>query len=120
MAADPADPPEDAPKGERAVLTYLAALETGRSATHNLPHPDVAPESLASADQVGGDEQDEIETDLAESTPGSEANVRTLEDGFVQAAAAYGERHGMTYESWRIAGVDPEVLARAGIEPAPE
>jgi hypothetical protein len=41
-----------------------------------------------------------------------------LEDGFVAAAQSYGERKGITYAAWRTAGVDANVLRRAGISRA--
>ena len=42
-------------------------------------------------------------------------DLKALEDDFVQAAAGYGERKGITYAAWREAGVDANVLRRAGI-----
>jgi hypothetical protein len=38
-----------------------------------------------------------------------------LEEGFLAAAAPYGQRKGITYAAWREAGVDPSVLRKAGI-----
>lgn len=64
---------------------------------------------------VTGKDPEGLEAQVAEATSGSQANVRKFESGFVRAAAGYSARHGMTYESWRQAGVDPEVLAQAGI-----
>lgn len=100
-----------------AVLRYLAAIEVGRTATDDLPQPDAAATALAGADMVVGDDQEGLEAQLGEQAPGSEANVRHLEDDFVRAAPGYAERHAITYEGWRNAGVDPEVLERAGIRP---
>lgn len=62
---------------------------------------------------------DELAAELGAHTPGSEANVGSLEDGFVASAADYGRRHRITYQGWLQAGVDPSVLARAGIDPDP-
>lgn len=42
-------------------------------------------------------------------------DLKALEDDFVQAAKGYGERKGITYAAWREAGVDANVLRRAGI-----
>lgn len=39
-----------------------------------------------------------------------------LEDGFVEAAADYGDRKGITYAAWRELGVSPDLLTRAGIK----
>lgn len=38
-----------------------------------------------------------------------------LEASFVEAAAAYGERKGISYQAWREVGVPAAVLKRAGI-----
>jgi len=42
-------------------------------------------------------------------------DLKALEDDFVQAARGYGERKGISYAAWREAGVDANVLRRAGI-----
>jgi hypothetical protein len=102
---------------EQPVLLYLAALEARRSPPAVVAPPEATAAALAGADMVVGNDRDQLETELAEATPGSEANVAQLEEGFVRAAAAYGRRHGITYEGWRQAGVGAEVLARAGIGP---
>ncbi len=97
---------------DEAVLRYLAAIEARRGA---IADPDAAAAGLAGADMVTGDDRDGLETQLGEHAPGSDANVRSLEDAFVRAAAGYSERNAMTYEGWLNAGVDAEVLERAGI-----
>lgn len=38
-----------------------------------------------------------------------------LEAGFVKAAKGYGGRKGISYAAWREAGVEAEVLKKAGI-----
>ncbi|HET6875312.1 MAG TPA: hypothetical protein VFH70_11060 [Acidimicrobiales bacterium] len=42
-------------------------------------------------------------------------DLDALEDEFVASAKGYGERKGITYAAWRAAGVDANVLRRAGI-----
>ena len=42
-------------------------------------------------------------------------DLSELEKGFVDAAAEYGRRKGITYAAWREAGVPSAVLNRAGI-----
>jgi hypothetical protein len=42
-------------------------------------------------------------------------DLSQLELGFVEAAAEYGRRKGITYAAWREAGVPSAVLSRAGI-----
>ena len=111
--------PLAAPTSEdQAVIAYLQAVEAARTAPGSFPDPETAGPALAGSDMATGDDRQALETQLAESVPGSTANVRRLEEEFVRAAGAYGVRHGVTYDGWRQAGVEPEVLARAGI-PAP-
>jgi hypothetical protein len=43
-----------------------------------------------------------------------------LEKSFTRVARAWGDRHDITFSAWRQVGVDTEVLARAGITPAPK
>jgi hypothetical protein len=42
-------------------------------------------------------------------------DLTSLEDNFVKAAGGYGVRKGLSYSAWRAAGVDANVLRRAGI-----
>jgi hypothetical protein len=39
-----------------------------------------------------------------------------LEDAFVEVAAGYGSRKGISYAAWREIGVDAAVLKRSGIK----
>ena len=103
---------------DRAVLRYLAAVEAGRTATEELPQPDDAAAALAGADMVTGADRAGLETQLGKQILGSEANVASMEDEFVRAAAGYAERHTITYEGWLTSGVAPQVLERAGIRPS--
>ena len=98
------------------VSQYLQALEAARAAPDGFLDPDEAAPALAGAEMMAGDDQEGLETQLAESVPGSQGHIRKLEEEFVRVAAGYSERHGMTYESWRQTGVDAGVLARAGIK----
>ena len=45
-------------------------------------------------------------------------DLTALEDDFVAAAKAYGERKGISYAAWREVGVPAAVLKRAGISRA--
>ena len=120
MTTEDTGPPREAQEEDQAVLLYLQALEAARTAPGSFPDPETASPSLAGAEMVAGEDGDALETQLAGSVPGSAANVRALEDDFVRAAAGYGARHGVTYEGWRQAGVEGEVLARAGSSPPTE
>src|SRR5207248_7685133 len=42
-------------------------------------------------------------------------DLAAAERAFVKAARGYGERKGITYATWREAGVSPSVLAKARI-----
>jgi hypothetical protein len=115
MTTEEPDPSAGSVDEDQAVFAYLGAIESARAAPEGFLDPDKAAPGLAGAEMVTGEDREGLEAQLAEATPGSQANVRKLEGGFVRAAAGYAARHGMTYESWRQAGVDPEVLAQAGI-----
>jgi hypothetical protein len=43
-------------------------------------------------------------------------DLPALEDAFVEIAASYSARLGISYQSWREIGVPANVLARTGIE----
>ncbi|MDQ4071161.1 MAG: hypothetical protein M3203_17075 [Actinomycetota bacterium] len=101
---------------EQIVAQYLQAIEASRAAPEGFLDPDKAAPRLAGGEMVAGEDQEGLETVLAESVPGSQAQIRKLEEEFVRVAARYSARRGMTYESWRQAGVDGDVLTRAGIE----
>jgi hypothetical protein len=53
----------------------------------------------------------ELELERIEKT----SDLQELEEEFIKAAKAYGERKGITYAAWREAGVDASLLKRAGI-----
>ena len=110
---------DSTPAADEAVLAYLAAIEAHRAAPDTLPHPDRSGEALAKADMVHGEGEggDELATELSAQTPGSEDNIRMLEDAFVSDAVDYGRRHQIGYQGWIEAGVDAAVLERAGIRP---
>jgi hypothetical protein len=42
-------------------------------------------------------------------------DLSALEKQFIKVAQAYGERKGITYSTWRAAGVSAAVLAKAEI-----
>jgi hypothetical protein len=101
---------------DEVVAQYLQALEAARAAPDGFLDPDGSAAALAGAPMVAGDDEEALETQLGEWTPGSKANIRKWEAEFVRVAAAYSARHGTTYDSWIQSGVAADVLARAGIE----
>jgi hypothetical protein len=108
----------------RAVRRYLEALEAhkpkrGRKRTaegieNRLRQIE---DRLAAADPLTRvhlvQEKINLENELASKQ--ETVDLKSLEDGFVSAAKGYGERKGISYAAWRAAGVDPNVLRRAGI-----
>lgn len=108
----------------RAVRRYLEALEahkpkrgrkrTTESIQSRLRQID---DRIAAADPLTRvhlvQERLNLETELA--TKEEAVDLKALEEGFVEAAKSYGERKGITYAAWRAAGVDANVLRRAGI-----
>ena len=47
---------------------------------------------------------------------GTAADLEALESGFVEYAAAYSDRKGITWTAWREAGVPAATLRKAGIK----
>lgn len=108
----------------RAVRRYLEALEahkpkrgrkrTTESIQSRLRQID---DRISNADPLTRvhlvQERLNLETELA--TKEEAVDLKALEEGFVEAAKSYGERKGITYAAWRAAGVDANVLRKAGI-----
>ena len=108
----------------RAVRRYLEALEAhkpkrGRKRTTESIQARLRQidDRIASADPLTRvhlvQERLNLETELA--TKEEAVDLKALEEGFVEAAKSYGERKGITYAAWRAAGVDANVLRKAGI-----
>lgn len=58
-------------------------------------------------------ERIDLQNELANKEEAVDLNA--LEDDFIGAARGYGDRKGISYAAWRAAGVDANVLRRAGI-----
>ena len=56
-----------------------------------------------------------LEAELDRLTTTTEDNLDELETAFVEIAASYADRKGITHTAWRHVGVPPDVLHRAGI-----
>jgi hypothetical protein len=110
--------PPPAGDSEYQVLRYLAALEARRGAPSDFPQPDTIVDTLSSGAQMQPTDDPEAQhQQLSAHAPGTEPNLERLEPGFIAGAQEYARRHGVRYEAWVHAGVDPEVLERAGIRP---
>ena len=57
----------------------------------------------------------ELRTQLAAMDAANTSDLKTLETGFIKIAQQFSENRGITYGSWRNAGVPAEVLKKAGI-----
>jgi hypothetical protein len=107
----------------RTIKAYLEALEKRR------PGRPITPESL-NARLARVDEKLAAETDVLKRLDLIQQRIdihealaqaytasahEELEAGFVDCAAAYSRRKGISYTAWREAGVPAATLKRAGI-----
>lgn len=108
----------------RAVRGYLEALEAHRPKRGRKRTPESMRARLAKIEKEIGqaDPMTRLQLaqerlDLAEAITAAETTVdlSEFEDAFVAAAAAYGERKGISYAAWREVGVPAALLKRAGI-----
>lgn len=111
----------------RAVRRYLEALEahkpkrgrkrTPESIQKRLTRIDV---ELRSADALKRLQliQERLDLNAELEAAGSKVDLTELEQEFVDAAAAYSSRKGISYAAWRELGVEPSVLKRAKISRA--
>jgi hypothetical protein len=109
----------------KAVRDYLAALEQERKPGRKLDRetietriPEIQQQVDAEEDPAKRVELIQKRLDLEERLVdlGDEPDVDALEQGFVDAAAEYSERKGITYSAWREAGVPAATLKRAGVK----
>jgi hypothetical protein len=109
----------------RVVRRYLESLEShrpkrGRRRTAESIAKRLAAidERLAAADPLSRlhllQERMDLQQQL-ENENGGGSDLSGLEAEFVDVAAAYSQRKGITYEAWRAIGVEPRVLKAAGI-----
>ena len=110
-------------KESRAIKRYLEALSSRR------PGRPVTAETLTARlakleQQIAGATdplkrvdlvQKRLDTAAALKAAEDSADLDALERGFVDHAAAYSERKGITYPAWREAGGPAAVLKKAGI-----
>jgi hypothetical protein len=108
----------------RSVRRYLEALDAHKPKRGRKRTPDSMQKrldridvELASADPLKRLQLIQERLDLtAELEAASETiDLSGLEKEFVEAAAAYSARKGISYAAWRELGVEPAVLKKAGI-----
>ena len=109
----------------RAIKVYLEALgqpkRRGRPVT-----PETLRKKITDLDERIANEsnplrrvdliQARIEAENALDSAATAADMSRLEAGFVEYAAEYSERKGITYAAWREAGMPAAVLKDAGIK----
>ena len=107
----------------RAIKAYLEAVADRR------PGRPVTPQTLqAKLDRIdvklaSEDDplkrvalvQDRIDASEALAKANAAQNIEDLEAGFVEVAAAYSKRKGISYAAWREVGVPAATLKEAGI-----
>lgn len=109
----------------RAVREYLAALDQERKPGRPVDReaiegklPEIQGRIDAEPDPAKRVELIQKRLDLEERLVelGEAPDMELLEERFVEAAAEYSERKGISYPAWREAGVPAAVLQRAGIK----
>ena len=108
----------------RSVRRYLEALEAHRPKRGRKRTPDSMQKRLdrIDAELVSADPlkrlqliQERLDLKAELDAVGEKVDLTGLEQDFVDAAAAYSARKGISYAAWRELGVEPGVLKRAGI-----
>ncbi len=108
----------------RAVKDYLAARET-----ESKRGPKMTPEKLrdritSTREAIANEDDPARRVELIQQRINDEERLESLEDqpdmealeaAFVDAAAEYSERKGITYTAWRELGVPAAVLRKAGV-----
>ena len=111
----------------RAVRAYLDALESHKPKRGRKRTPESMKKRLTAigAELDGADPmkrlqliQERMDLEAALARADETIDLTELEDAFVDAAAAYGARKGITYAAWREVGVPASLLKRAGISRA--
>ena len=108
----------------RAVRHYLEALQAHKPKRGRKRTPDSIKRrlerietDLESADPLRAlqlrQERRDLTTELA--NVGAKVDLTALEKEFVKAAKGYSQRKGISYATWREAGIDAAVLKRAGV-----
>ncbi len=108
----------------RAIRQYLEALEASKPKRGRKRTPesikkriDVIESEMPYVDALTNlhllQERADLEAELAQSD--EIVDISDLEKAFVKVAKSYGDRKGITYSTWRSAGVATDVLKQAGV-----
>ena len=107
-----------------AVRRYLEAIESSRPRRGRRRTPasiskrlNAIDAELATADPLTRLHLLQQKKDLTDELGrgGETEDLESLEKQFVKVAKAYGERKGISYGTWRTAGVSAAVLQKAGV-----
>jgi len=60
-------------------------------------------------------EHSDLQREFEAMSSAAPVDLSALEEDFAKAAAEYGRRKGIAYDTWRRAGVSSAVLKKAGI-----
>ena len=108
----------------RAVREYLDALDESRPKRGRKRTPDSVKKRLAAVEAAIPDasgvkrvqllqERRDLRSEL--DTFGTTVDLSSVEKAFLKAAKPYSENKGISYATWREAGVPADVLKKAGI-----
>lgn len=109
----------------RALKAYLAAATTPKKRGRPITQQSLE-ERIAGLDKKVDAEDDplarveliqaRIDAQKALDDMETAADIEALEAGFVEYAAGYSDRNGITWTAWREAGVPAATLRKAGIK----
>ncbi|HJO80200.1 MAG: hypothetical protein QF419_05870 [Acidimicrobiales bacterium] len=113
--------------GNKAVRDYLDALDTnkprrGRKRTVESINAQIAvienslPDASATKKLTLVQERLDLRAEMDALTVSGSVDMESLEASFVDSAAAYGGRRGISYAAWREIGVSASTLKAAGIQ----
>lgn len=108
----------------RAIRRYLEGLEANRPKRGRKRTPESVGRQLAAVEERLADadaltrlhlvqEREDLQQELARQNPTTD--LPALREDFIKAALEYSERKGISYSTWREAGVDAATLREAGI-----
>jgi hypothetical protein len=109
----------------RAVRTYLEALEANKPKRGRKRTPESIDKRLQRIDaELGAADplkklnliQERLDLTAERDALETQVDLSDLVDGFIEAAAGYSERKGISYAAWRELGVEASVLKAAGIK----
>ncbi len=109
----------------KAVRDYLAALEQDRKPGRRMDRDTIEQKISDVQDTVDAEPDPAKRVDLIQRrldleerlvSLAEEPDLEGLEQGFIEVAAEYSERKGISYTAWREAGVPAATLKAAGVK----